>query len=167
MKKVTGKMRGKDYLLSYDSQTGIFSTSPAPFGWLLSNWGGGGLDLLNANAESLWKSQSSKSSPTERVGHNDDLIRCEVSGEAPLFQTATSSNVMIVVGRRKAQNKKNMFFFFKRSKGQLRVACFCQFRKKPNKPAQNYGEVKLSSENIYSIAHNWETAIQRHFGHSE
>ena len=152
-------MRGKDYLLSYDSQT-----SPAPFGWLLSNWGGGGLDLLNANAESLWKSQSSKSSPTERVGHNDDLIRCEVSGEAPLFQTATSSNVMIVVGRRKS--KKNVVFF-KRIKGQLRVACFCQFRKKPNKPAQNYGEVKLSSENIYSIAHNWEPAIQRHFGHSE
>ena len=26
--------------------------------------------------------------------------RCEVSGEAPLFQTATSSNVMIVVGRK-------------------------------------------------------------------
>ena len=57
------------------------------------------------------------------VDHND-LIRCEVSGEAPLFQTATSSNVMIVVGRRKTQNKKDMLFFSNELKGSCVLHVF-------------------------------------------
>ena len=47
--------------------------------------------------------QEYKSTETRIVLRNVDLttsgkFRCEVSGEAPLFQTATHTNVLIVVG---------------------------------------------------------------------
>ena len=47
--------------------------------------------------------QEYKSTETRIVLRNVDLttsgkFRCEVSGEAPLFQTATFTNVLIVVG---------------------------------------------------------------------
>ena len=53
--------------------------------------------------------QEYKSTETRIVLRNVDLstsgkFRCEVSGEAPLFQTATSTNVLIVVGKKTNQN---------------------------------------------------------------
>ena len=46
-----------------------------------------------------------KSTETHIVLRNVDLttsgkFRCEVSGEAPLFQTATFTNILIVVGKK-------------------------------------------------------------------
>ena len=50
-------------------------------------------------------SQEYKSRETHLVLQNVDLttsgkFRCEVSGEAPLFQTATFTNILIVVGKK-------------------------------------------------------------------
>ena len=49
--------------------------------------------------------QEYKSTETHLVLRNVDLttsgkFRCEVSGEAPLFQTATFTNILIVVGKK-------------------------------------------------------------------
>ena len=47
----------------------------------------------------------------------------------------------------------------------MRVACFYQFCKKPNKLAQNYGEVNFQWKHLFNCSQLG--AIQRHFGHSE
>ena len=104
--------------------------------------------------------QEYKSTETRIVLRNVDLttsgkFRCEVSGEAPLFQTATHTNVLIVVGELTLMHKRSSSYI-------VWSSLYSVLRRSWHHKTLSWCRQKMCIEEAKKISHSWQWQAKLH-----